>query len=76
VPTDVSISGFDDIPVAAVSVPALTTVRMPTEAMIGAALDLVIGPSDAGRDSHPVLQPELIVRASTGPVPAQPSKGA
>ncbi len=76
VPADVSISGFDDIPVAAVSVPALTTVRMPTEAMVVAALDLVIGPGGADADSHPVLQPELIVRASTGPVPAPSSKGA
>ncbi len=76
VPADVSISGFDDIPVAAVSVPALTTVRMPTEAMVVAALDLVIGPGGANADSHPVLQPELIVRASTGPVPVSPSKGA
>jgi DNA-binding LacI/PurR family transcriptional regulator len=76
VPDHVSISGFDDIPVAAVSVPALTTVRMPTEAMIVAALDLAIGPAPAGADSHPVLQPELVVRASTGPVPSQPVEGA
>jgi DNA-binding LacI/PurR family transcriptional regulator len=72
VPDDVSISGFDDIPVAAVSVPALTTVRMPTEAMIVAALDLAIGPGGGSADLHPVLQPELVVRASTGPVPRQP----
>ena len=68
--------GFDDIPVAAVSVPALTTVRMPTEAMVAAALDLVIGPGAADADNHPVLQPELVIRASTGPVPAQPAEGA
>ena len=76
VPGDVSISGFDDIPVAAVSVPALTTVRMPTQAMIVAALDLVIGPGSAGADGHPVLQPELVVRASTGPVPSPRRQGA
>ena len=76
VPADVSISGFDDIPVAAVSVPALTTVRMPTEAMVVAALDLVIGPVAAVTDSHPVLQPELVIRASTGPVPTHPAEGA
>jgi DNA-binding LacI/PurR family transcriptional regulator len=76
VPLDVSISGFDDIPVAAVSVPALTTVRMPTQAMVVAALDLVIGPSTAVSDSHPVLRPELVIRASTGPVPTQLAKGA
>lgn len=112
VPDDVSVSGFDDIPVAAVSVPALTTVRMPTEAMISAALDLAIGPGAAGQaaasqaaagpevadpgaatpgaagaasaggasavgaDLHPVLRPELVVRASTGPVPSHPTRGA
>lgn len=68
VPEDLSISGFDDIPVAAVSVPALTTVRMPTEAMILAAVDLAIGPQEDVADFHPVLEPELVVRASTGPV--------
>ena len=56
-PRDVSVSGFDDIPVAAVSVPALTTVRMPTEAMIVAAIDLVIGPGGVERDVHPVMRP-------------------
>jgi DNA-binding LacI/PurR family transcriptional regulator len=69
IPRDISIAGFDDIPVAAVSVPALTTVRMPTEAMISAAIDIAIGADDPERDDHPILQPELVVRASTGPVP-------
>ncbi|MEX1296019.1 MAG: LacI family DNA-binding transcriptional regulator, partial [Candidatus Limnocylindrales bacterium] len=43
VPADVSITGFDDIPEAAYTVPALTTVRMPTSAMVLAAVDLAIG---------------------------------
>jgi len=76
VPRDISITGFDDIPVAAVSVPSLTTVRMPTEAMISAAIDLAIGPTDPERDAHPVLRPELVVRASTGPAPAPVEEGA
>jgi DNA-binding LacI/PurR family transcriptional regulator len=76
VPADVSISGFDDIPVAAVSVPALTTVRMPTEAMVVAAIDLAIGPGAAGADVHPVMQPGLVVRASTGPPAVQSLQGA
>lgn len=71
VPADISITGFDDIPVAAVSVPSLTTVRMPTEAMIRAAVDLVVGPEDPERDFHPVLETELVIRASTGPAPQQ-----
>lgn len=76
VPRDVSVTGFDDIPVAAVSVPALTTVRMPIVAMMVAAIDLAMGPRTAGPDAHPVLQPELVVRASTGPAPAPPAEGA
>jgi len=67
VPRDVSITGFDDIPFAAVSVPALTTVRMPTEAIMVRAIDLAIGSTDVGADPHPVLEPELVIRASTGP---------
>jgi DNA-binding LacI/PurR family transcriptional regulator len=76
VPDDVSITGFDDIAVAAASVPALTTVRMPTEAMIERAIDLVIGPRIAGADVHPVMQPELVVRDSSGPVPTASREGA
>ena len=65
VPRDVSITGFDDIPVAEFTVPALTTVRMPTEAMIYAAVDLAIGSDGTRADRHPVLGAELVVRAST-----------
>jgi DNA-binding LacI/PurR family transcriptional regulator len=65
VPGDISITGFDDIPVAELSVPALTTVRMPTETMIRTAVDLAIGPAETRAASHPILEPELVVRAST-----------
>jgi DNA-binding LacI/PurR family transcriptional regulator len=70
VPRHISISGFDDIPVAAVSVPALTTVAMPIEAMIAAAVDIVIG--DGIPEDHPVMAPELVIRSSTGPASAAP----
>ena len=76
VPGDVSITGFDDIPVAAISVPSLTTVRMPTAAMVSAAIDLAIGPEDSERDFHPVLEPELVVRASSGPASSNVKQGA
>jgi len=71
VPDDLSIAGFDDIPEAAYTVPALTTVRMPTAAMVLAAVDLAIGPEEVLGDFHPVLEPDLVVRASTGPTPAR-----
>ena len=76
VPDDLSVTGFDDIPVAAVSVPALTTLRMPTEAMVLAAIDLAIGDHEASIDFHPILEPELVVRASTGPASGRQQEGA
>ena len=69
VPHDLSITGFDDIPEAAYSVPALTTVRMPTHAMILAAVDLAIGRDEVIGDLHPLLEPDLVVRGSSGPAP-------
>jgi len=71
VPEDLSISGFDDIPEAAYTVPALTTVRMPTGAMVLAAVDLAIGRDEVLGDFHPLLEPDLVVRGSTGPAPAR-----
>jgi DNA-binding LacI/PurR family transcriptional regulator len=69
VPHDLSVTGFDDIPEAAYTVPALTTVRMPVEAMVLAAVDLAIGRDEIVGDFHPLLEPELVVRDSTGPAP-------
>ena len=70
-PKDLSITGFDDIAAAAYTVPALTTVRMPTNAMLLAAVDLAIGREEVVGDFHPLLEPDLVVRDSTGPAPAR-----
>jgi len=60
-------------------VPALTTMRMPVHAMVGAAIDLIINELDGGLDedvdSHPVFEAELVVRASTGPAPTPAQEG-
>ena len=73
VPNDLSITGFDDIPVAAYTVPALTTVRMPVREMVAAAVGAVIDDQDERvlEQFHPVLRPSLVVRAST----ASPTAG-
>ncbi len=42
VPEDISIIGFDDIPVASQMKPALTTVRVPVDDMVTKATDLLI----------------------------------
>ena len=67
VPRDLSITGFDDIPMAAYAVPALTTVRMPVKEMVAAAVAMVIDSDGTARamTSNPILPPSLVVRAST-----------
>jgi DNA-binding LacI/PurR family transcriptional regulator len=70
VPGQLSITGFDDIPVAAFSVPSLTTVRMPVRAMVERAVRMVLDEPELGAaQPPPVLQPSLVVRASTGRAP-------
>jgi len=65
VPGDVSVVGFDDIPVASYVVPALTTVAVPTVALGRAAVEALLGLL-AGRPAAPVVLPcELRVREST-----------
>jgi LacI family repressor for deo operon, udp, cdd, tsx, nupC, and nupG len=70
VPEDVSVVGFDDIQSAAYSTPSLTTVRQPLFEMgqRGAKILLDrIGNREAGYPSEIVMEPELVVRESTGP---------
>lgn len=71
VPEDCSVIGFDDIMAAGVSVPSLTTVRQPMEALGSAAVGIVMESINATieeRESlavHRLLAPELVVREST-----------
>jgi len=71
VPTDVSVVGFDDIQSAAFYTPSLTTVRQPLQEMgkTGARilLERIANPT-APFPSEVVMQPEFVVRESTGPV--------
>jgi DNA-binding LacI/PurR family transcriptional regulator len=68
VPDQLSITGFDDIPMAAYTVPALTTMRMPVGEIVDQALRLALDHPEASVDRPiPVLEPTLVVRSSTGP---------
>ncbi|MFD8221824.1 LacI family DNA-binding transcriptional regulator [Streptomyces sp. NPDC059697] len=69
VPGDVSLVGFDDIPEAAYFWPPLTTVRQDFDEAGRLALDLLVDQIEGagGRDGLTVVQPELVVRGSTGP---------
>jgi LacI family transcriptional regulator len=67
VPQDVSVVGFDDLPLAEHAVPALTTVRQPIREMGRKAAEMVTTLIE-GRNLSPVrmrLETTLVVRSST-----------
>ena len=68
IPEDLSVVGFDDIMIAKVMEPPLTTVRQPVEQMAEMIVARLIGILEATEeleDPHVVLRPELIVRSSS-----------
>jgi DNA-binding LacI/PurR family transcriptional regulator len=78
VPDDVSVVGFDDIPVSAYVTPPLTTVRQPFDAVATEGLALLVHAIEKPQVDLPPAadQPvELIVRASTAPPPPRPIPG-
>lgn len=71
VPRDVSVLGFDDIPIAAYTVPALTTMRMPVAEMVADAVERAVTLARDPRASRDprvrLFRPTLILRDSTAP---------
>jgi DNA-binding LacI/PurR family transcriptional regulator len=72
VPAEMSVVGFDDIPMAAMCAPSLTTVAMPMEqagrAAVALLLDRLAGGARAdGQPPRLLLGTQLIVRSSTAP---------
>ena len=73
-PDDCSVIGFDDVFPAALSVPALTTVRQPMEALGSTAVGIVVEGINAAAEDREFkpqnrkLVPELVVRESTLPL--------
>lgn len=63
------VTGFDDIGLASVSYPALTTVRQPTDELAQVAIDLLARPATPGQ--HVRLRPELVVRGTSVPTAAE-----
>jgi LacI family transcriptional regulator len=81
-PGQLSVTGFDDAPVATMIWPELTTVRQPVAAMARIAADLIIR-LEPRRNGWPervprhLLAHDLIIRGSTARVPARPpTRGA
>lgn len=73
IPEDVSVVGFDDIQTAAFQNPALTTVRQPLREMGKVAAETLLrritAPAKAPYPHEIVVEPELMVRASTTRAP-------
>lgn len=69
VPDDVSVVGYDDLPLARLAHIELTTVGQDTETLSARALDAVVRRLDAGGAPAPevVLEPYLAIRRTTAP---------
>jgi LacI family transcriptional regulator len=71
VPEHCSVAGFDDVAISAMSVPSLTTVRQPLEAMGNLAVNAIMEGINAAQEkrdwkiSHHRTSPELVIREST-----------
>ncbi len=65
---DIAVVGFDDVPLARLAHPQLTTVRQPAYDAGWRVCEMLISSlqGDALEDSHVILQPQLIVRKSCG----------
>ncbi len=77
VPQDISVTGFDNIKLSEFCFPALTTVHIPRD-RIGHTICRCLIPQGAGAgvaEHEMVVDPEFLVRESTGPVPPRGSPG-
>ncbi len=71
VPEDVSVTGYDDIAMAAISNPPLTTIRIPWYEMTVAAVEQIVARIERQIPPTPTTFPvDLIVRGSTAPAPS------
>ena len=59
IPEEVALVGYDDVPLARLFMPALTTMEQPVEAMCKLAVQRIIGEKETG---NKVFKPHLIIR--------------
>ena len=79
IPKDISVIGFDDIVLASVLDPPLTTIRQPAREIGRRVMDRLCREIEHGRhgDGHPEIVPhELVVRSSVAAAPVRGRRGA
>ena len=76
VPEDISIVGFDDLPITTMVMPQLTTIQLPRREIAARAFtSLLQATRDGAMVECDVVHPRLVVRKSTGPARAtRPAK--
>ena len=72
IPADLSVVGLDDFETARYHIPPLTTIAQPFSEIATSALRLLFELLAGNQPANPqiILKPTLVVRESTGPVPA------
>jgi DNA-binding LacI/PurR family transcriptional regulator len=71
VPQDISVTGFDNVKLSEFCYPALTTVHIPRDQVGHLIADALLAKTDRGScsDREMVIDPEFVLRDSTGPSP-------
>ncbi|MFI2120624.1 LacI family DNA-binding transcriptional regulator [Streptomyces sp. NPDC020299] len=72
VPKDISVVGYNDIPLAEDFSPPLTTVRTPAEELGRAAIRLAVRDPEHTAGAHHLLGTHIVVRDSVAPPPGRP----
>jgi len=75
IPGEISVIGFDNIELSGYTSPALTTLHVPRRELASTAFRALFhgresGSGESGRHRQHVIKTKLVVRESTGPVPA------
>jgi DNA-binding LacI/PurR family transcriptional regulator len=73
VPQDVSVTGFDNVKLSEFCYPALTTVHIPRDRIGHLICEFLLAKSEnsAAADHEMVIDPEFVLRDSTGPAPVR-----
>ncbi|WP_436892820.1 LacI family DNA-binding transcriptional regulator [Siccibacter turicensis] len=66
-PAEVSLAGFDDSIIGRYATPALTTMHIPMDEMIGDAVQILLSPEDRSATPRPPYAGTLIIRESVAP---------